>query len=536
MNTPLSAIVLLFLIVSSTLAFPGAPHLAPKIHFAPSVVSERGGWHDIAGAITHNGVHHIYQGTGWNHAYSEDLVHWQSGAHGPAAIHETYAGMDSTSDPCSGFITKDPNDNNRVCAGFRQCGSRKGVQGGAPWDVPLELRCATNDSLTTWSTDPEYLFNVSWWRAIPYDPARPWQDTDGQWYVMLSMDGCNTTTKKLPCHEGGQLMMFTSPKLRGPTAEWSKLGPVFTSNATVLKDGFLSKEFVTIDFIGTLPGDTAGGTRIFLNNVGGNGGGDGCCSGTTSWFPFTQAQPGGAFTLQSPGQGMVDWGSFALKPNPPKGAKGVDLLTGTASRGLSMARTLGSEDANQVTKPGRRVLIGWTGPADVPALHGQGSAQSLPRELSLNGKRSLLQQFAPELQSLRQNHTTRSDTTPVAGGWQAEVIATIPATGMPAGAGVTVLGDGQNGTKITLRPDLGLVMVDATSQGNTAIRAGPLPEPVDGTWTIHAIVDHSILEVIVGNATAFVVYAAPETSNPGEIKLNAQGGTLAVWTLAGPNN
>ena len=43
-------------------------------------------------------------------------------------------------------------------------------------------------------------------------------------------------------------------------------------------------------------------------------------------------------------------------------------------------------------------------------------------------------------------------------------------------------------------------------------------------------------EVIVGNATAFVVYAAPETSNPGEIKLNAQGGTLAVWTLAGPNN
>ena len=28
-----------------------------------------------------------------------------------------------------------------------------------------------------------------------------------------------------------------------------------------------------------------------------------------------------------------------------------------------MARTLGGEEADQVTKPGRRVLIGWTGPA-----------------------------------------------------------------------------------------------------------------------------------------------------------------------------
>ena len=52
---------------------------------------------------------------------------------------------------------------------------------------------------------------------------------------------------------------------------------------------------------------------------------------------------------------MVDWGSFALKAAPAEGAMGVDLLSGSASRGLSMARTLGSEDANQVTQPGRKV-------------------------------------------------------------------------------------------------------------------------------------------------------------------------------------
>ena len=162
--------------------FPGAALLHPKVHFTPPYVSMAGGWHDIAGAITHNGVHHIYQGTGWNHAHSDDLVHWQTGVHGPAAIHETYAGMDSTSDPCSGFVTKDPLDTShggskgRVCAGFRQCGSGKGVAGGNNWDVPLELRCALNDELTAWANvtdDIDYLFNVSFWRAIPYDPARP---------------------------------------------------------------------------------------------------------------------------------------------------------------------------------------------------------------------------------------------------------------------------------------------------------------------------------------------------------------------------
>ena len=55
-----------------------------------------------------------------------------------------------------------------MCAGFRQCGSSKGVAGSAnDWDVPLELRCALDDSLTTWATQDtspgiDYLFNVSW--------------------------------------------------------------------------------------------------------------------------------------------------------------------------------------------------------------------------------------------------------------------------------------------------------------------------------------------------------------------------------------
>ena len=159
-------------------AFPGESFLHPTIHFAPPYVSNSGGWHDVAGAFTHKGVHHVFQGTGWNHATSRDLVHWKEAPHGPEATHETYAGMDSTSDPCSGYVTKD--DDGIVCAGFRQCESNKGIAGSAnSWDVPLEVRCATDqERLTNFSTTPgplySFLFNVSFWRAIPYDPARPW--------------------------------------------------------------------------------------------------------------------------------------------------------------------------------------------------------------------------------------------------------------------------------------------------------------------------------------------------------------------------
>ena len=553
-----------------TLAWPsGVPKfLAPTVHFAPKYVSERGGWHDIAGALTHNGVHHIYQGTGWNHALSHDLVKWSTGPMGPSAINETYAGMESFSEPCSGYLTKD--QDGKVCAGFRQCGSQKGVAGGAPWDVPLELRCALDDNLTAWTTHPDYLFNVSFYRALPYDPARPWQEADGQWYQLLSMDGCNATTRKLPCASGGQLQLWVSPALHGPEATWKPLGPVFTSNATVLSDGHLAKEFVTIDFIGRLDGDPAPqglGTRIFLNNVGGNGGGVGCCSGTTSYFVVEQSAPGAPMVQVRP-QGMVDWGAFRLKSRwrqgritpetaPPRASSGatvasppapaplgVALLDGTGSRGLSMARTLGSEEADQVTKAGRRVLIGWTGPAD--AFPGGGSAQSLPRELSLGADRTLRQAFVPELQRLRTSkHVLATDEGawfPRRVGLAAEVIATLPAKDCAAahsGCGVAVLADGRTATKITLATELGLLLVDATSQNNTAVRGGPLPPPdgQTGAWTIHVYADHSIVEVIVNNRTALVVYAAPASTAADRVHLvgvpaSASGARLEAWALA----
>merc|ERR1712070_321071 len=403
----------------------------------------------------------------------------------------------------------------------------------------MELRCALDDNLTAWSESPEYIFNISWYRALPYDPARPWVEKDGNWYMMVSMDGCNATTQQLPCDLGGEAHLWRSPALQGPSANWQHVGPVLTSNATVLKTGHLSKEFVTIDYIGKLTGDPspAGDTRIFFDNVGGNGGGEGCCSGTTSFRVVTQAHPGAPLVQVGP-EGMVDWGAFTPMPSPPEGAMGVDRLSGTASRGFSMARTLGSEEVDQVTKPGRRVMIGWTGPSRIPGFEIGWSGQSLPRDLSLGPDRSLRQQFVPELQMLRSQKVTGSS---VNASLQAEVYASFGQRSSSAvDFGLTVLGDGKgqgNHTVITLSPRTGLVTVDGTAQSNSDIRAGPLPPQLpSGGWSVHAIIDHSILEVIVNNITALTVYVAPP-ADAGYIDLFAPGAgdTFDAWILETAN-
>lgn len=244
---------------------------------------------------------------------------------------------------------------------------------------------------------------------------------------------------------------------------------------------------------------------------------------------------------------MVDWGSFTISSTKASNGtyKGVYLLTtfsngGQLSRGLSMARTLGSEEADQVTKPGRRVLIGWTGGADAEVMTvtgTSGAAQSLPRDLSLAKDKSLLQQFIPELQVLRQKHFTSSTT--ISGlGLQAEVYATFSSACAVATAtcGIQVAVSGGTYTAININQALGLVVVDATKQNNFHARAGPIP-PVNnaGGYDMHLYIDRSIIELIVNNATAFVVYFAPPEGADSVAFTHNTSGSLDAWTLSTAN-
>lgn len=90
--------------------YPGPDFTHPKIRQSPDCL-HHGGWHDMAGALTFNGVHHAFQGCpadgGWSHSSSTDLVHWTDRGRGVHVLHETYEGMDSSDEPCSGFVTVD---------------------------------------------------------------------------------------------------------------------------------------------------------------------------------------------------------------------------------------------------------------------------------------------------------------------------------------------------------------------------------------------------------------------------------------------
>ena len=140
-----------FTLASLTLADPDPPYPAesyrvPQLHHSPNCLHTNG-WHDMAAALTHNDIHHTWQGCptsgGWSHARSTDLVHWEDLGIDMKTLHETYAGMESTESPCSGFMAL--NDEGIPCGGFRQCLSTHGTTdhnpAAADWDVPVEVRC-----------------------------------------------------------------------------------------------------------------------------------------------------------------------------------------------------------------------------------------------------------------------------------------------------------------------------------------------------------------------------------------------------------
>lgn len=503
--------------------YPGNEWNHPKIHQSPDCL-HLGGWHDMAGALTFKGVHHAFQGCpasqGWSHSSSTDLVHWTNHGRGVHTLHETYEGMDSNDEPCSGFATVD--DAGVPCAGFRQCGSTKGTTGLNPaakgWDVPMELRCATNDNLTEWG-EPIFIYPAYFYRSLPYDPVRPWKDTDGKWYSAWSTDGCNGTNqwgptpaanlKKKPCQPGGQLELLVSDALHGAKANWKQLPPMFTTNTTKsgaqATPGAIKAEFVTSGYFGGIAGDPDGGkTRVVTQNN----------AGPTYWVGTQTA--GGQFNAYWDKIGAVghyDYGS------------------------LTMARTLGS-DPNQVAVNGRRVLIGWIG-------GGSPASQSLSRDLTLSADYELLQQFVPEYQVLRQPATFEETAlTPEtklhsAGSLQLEVVATFSFTAMPtAPFGVSVLGG-------TAKVTIDCTTKDPQAPGGCMVVNGPSKGPVMPlgvkTVTMHIMVDHEIVETIVNNRTAMVTYHKdiPSASSTAVELIGVSAsikGSIKSWSLAAANN
>ena len=76
----------------------------------------------------------------------------------------------------------------------------------------------TEATQTRWLCTPatsraRYLYDVFFYRALPYDPVRPWKGTDGQWYSTIAVDACNTT-KHHGCAAGSRNELWRSPASR----------------------------------------------------------------------------------------------------------------------------------------------------------------------------------------------------------------------------------------------------------------------------------------------------------------------------------
>ena len=492
--------------------FPGPTYVIPTIHNSPDC-THLPNWHDIAGALYFKGFWHVFQGSskcngvesGWHHAVSSNLVDWTNLGIEPglSAMPEPYG----DSSPCSGFMVID--DNGIPCAGFKQC-ENHGINGSL--GNPIELRCALNDNLTDWGPS-EYIYDFFFNRGLPFDPVRPWKDTDGLWYATISADSCNATQGGCPL--GGREYIYSSPLLHGP---WQMLDtPLFSTNWTVLTsvNGLTQHgEFVTAGYFGALTGDPRGGnTRCLTNNLFE-------LSGDSAFFCGVQSNGPGSpliVNFSDPGAvGMIDWGSLGLNTSPNCTGKGVNALKAIGAGPYKMARTLSPSSSNQVLETGRKVITAWL---DVAV-----SAQALPRDLTLDPTDgALLQAFSPELTVLRQGN---GDPERIHA--QAVEIVVDFTVGPDAdpdssfGFWALLSEDGTDFVKIGV--DLGQSVV------TVADGAGPLMG--DRTHIhVHAIIDHSIATAIFNNRTAITRRKDPRGVDSARAALYGVDGVgiSAVW-------
>lgn len=118
-----------------------------------------------------------------------------------------------------------------LITGGRNTSSVSSVSSVSPTlHFPPHVQCMLT---TCGCIDDVITFFRYYYRALPYDPVRPWKDFDGKWYSAYSTDGCNATTKKVPCAAGGQLEILTSPMLRGPKAQCTEVSAIFRKSVLI---------------------------------------------------------------------------------------------------------------------------------------------------------------------------------------------------------------------------------------------------------------------------------------------------------------
>eukprot|EP01051_Picozoa_sp_SAG22_P008310 SAG22_NODE_626_length_8433_cov_43.291097_2_plen_652_part_00 len=585
----------------------------PRIHWAKGCLEGcidynggdphlcRAGTHDISGGVIQaDGTFHTWVGCfmsqpggGWQHLVSTDLVHWklqapfQGQTNGNCSASQCVeAGAVGIDDDGTAFAV--------------ESNSARAVPGEhSAFHFPYNAYRFTNSSNNAWGK-PEALFTYTTNRGLAGDPPRPWKDPrDNRWYASLSFNGCNESMVDDPsesarCPKGGEAKMWSSPALFGPNAKWTQTPSLLTTNKTVLDgtNGLPNRpsvmEMVTSDFF-PLQGHPLVNAVYLTNRYRGAGPGNGSgiapnpddegLSQPGEWnyliaYVGHQAKPGRPMTVLH--RVCLDWGSFVRT----SGWHGLDAAT-DAGTTYGIGKSMRSAEGTQDT--GRRVLFGWMtngywdghGPnRAVPygePIYQQGlpkDSLSLPRDMTFAADGRLLQQFVPELQTLR---TAAHEQLPPTAlplteqgeplwlkttGRQLEIAARFDVTGN-CSFGLLVLASKQSleleeYTTIGIDTTDDVAFIDrrnssgpkplVPNRGLLDVRAGPLPPPAPDRRSagapgprsigVHVIVDGPIVNFIVGNETALSVYVYPQLESSASVAFWASGSAAGAAVRA----
>jgi sucrose-6-phosphate hydrolase SacC (GH32 family) len=300
------------------------------------------------------------------------------------------------------------------------------------------------------------------------------------------------------------------------------------------------------DYFEHVPGDETGTVGVFTNSWA--GGPKKTCSGGDCPVPiWNQVQwwvgkplPNGSFVPNT--TGAMDYGQYEPSSSSPLG---YDI----ASNGGAQYYTPKSGAGQGGT--GRRVVFSWLEDGLTGAAAGTANASSncraLPRDWRLDpASHTILQQPVPELASLRlggPGDHVRMARVRVAGGgsptWlegvagpQLEVRARISTQAGDGVEAIALLVWGPGGetatgaTVVGVNLTSGLVFTERQlgghATGTTDTRAGPIPQPHNGTLDVHLFVDGSVTEAFWNGRTTVSAWTYPSSAAMDRVGVTAR--------------
>ncbi len=445
-----------------------ADPLRPRYHLAPV----RGWMNDPCAPVYFNERYHmffqnnpnasIWSNMNWAHAVSKDMVHW---TRHPLALSPTTGGPDAFGVFTGTMIV----DKAGVPTILYTCVSPSSKEQSTLWGSnppEREAQCialpqgVTNahpsgnadTTLDTWNKNPTPVIPAppEGMKVTGFRDPVPWREDDGSYYMLLA------SGKK---GVGGNVLLYKSPDLHG----WQYQGIFAQGKATGKQTDDTVDSGETWECPDFFP---LGGKHVLIHSTGTPTG------RKTLWQSGTLDKTTMKWTMEK--EGVLNHGPYYA----PK---------------------------TQLDAHGNRILWGWieeTWPQEKMIEHGWSGCMSLPRIMTLDANGEARFTPAPACDSLRKGPLASTSDTQL----QTEIVFSIePRSSGPRG---TQLPPTTPSIRIASHEDPSIRTVLFNGESID------LPENMPATFPVRCFVDHSLVELFIGNVIVLTrrVYDGTPTS------------------------